>query len=336
MDGAPAHGRGWGGRRRHGAAPYHRRSMTPRHDAVLWVPPGIAPQHRALMPPEATVREIPVEADLPESLGRADMLVPHVSRRRLREVLPRLEGLQVIQTLSAGVDYFDGLIPDGVLLCDAGGVHDVGVSEWVLAAILTVQRELPLYVRQQEQARWQSAPALAGELCDSRVLIVGHGSIGRAVEQRLRGFGAVVTGVARRSRDGVHGIDELGELLPGADVVVVLLPLTVETRGMVGAAFIEQMKPGALLVNAGRGAVADTAAITEAVLAGRIRAALDVVDPEPLPAEHPLWSAPGALVTPHVAGTSARFIDRGWALVADQLRRYLAGEPLVNVVTDGY
>jgi phosphoglycerate dehydrogenase-like enzyme len=298
----------------------------------------MAPRHRALMPPEVTVREVPVEGDLPDSLGRADMLVPHVSRRRLREVLPRLDGLQVIQTISAGVDYLIEMIPGGVVLCDAAGVHDVAVSEWVLAAILAAQRDLPRYVRQQEQATWRSAPAPAAELCDSRVLIVGHGSIGRAVEERLRAFGAVVTGVARRPRpdEGVHGTDWLGELLPDADVVVILLPLTQQTRAMVDTKFIAQMKPGALLVNAGRGPVADTAAITDAVLEGRIRAALDVVDPEPLPAEHPLWSAPGAMLTPHVAGSSARLFDRGWALVADQLRRYLAGEPLRNVVTDGY
>jgi len=168
------------------------------------------------------------------------------------------------------------------------------------------------------------------------VLVVGHGSIGRAVEHRLRAFGAEVTGIARRARDGVHGVAELDTLLPEADIVVVLLPLTAETRGMVGAGFIERMKPGALLVNAGRGAVADTRAITDAVLEGRIRAALDVVDPEPLPAEHPLWGAPGVLITPHVAGVSARMIERGWALVADQMRRHLAGEPLLNVVSEGY
>jgi phosphoglycerate dehydrogenase-like enzyme len=312
--------------------------MSAGSDAVLWVPPGIAPEHRTLMPADVAVREIPVEGGLPESLGRADMLVPHVSRHRLREVLPRLDGLRVIQTLSAGVDYLDGMIPDGVVLCDAAGVHDIGVSEWVLAAILAVNRELPRYVRQQEQATWKGFASLAAELCGSRVLIVGHGSIGRAVEQRLRAFGAHVTGVARQPRpdDGVYGVDWLGELLPQADVVVILLPLTAQTRGTVDASFIAQMKPGALLVNAGRGAVADTEAITEAVLAGRIRAALDVVDPEPLPSDHPLWLAPGALITPHIAGTTARFIDRGWELVAAQLRRYLAGEPLLNVVTDGY
>jgi len=310
--------------------------MAAHHDAVLWVPPGTTAEHLAGMPPRVAVREIPVEGELPETLGRADVLIPHVSRRRLRDVLPRLDGLSVIQTLSAGVDFLDGMVPAGVTLCDAAGVHDVGVSEWVLAAILAMQRDIPLYARHQQNAEWKGAPRFAPEVEGSRVLVVGHGSIGRAVEHRLRAFGAEVTGIARRARDGVHGVAELDTLLPEADIVVVLLPLTAETRGMVGAGFIERMKPGALLVNAGRGAVADTQAITDAVLAGRIRAALDVVDPEPLPAEHPLWGAPGVLITPHVAGVSARMIERGWALVADQMRRHLAGEPLLNVVSEGY
>jgi len=290
--------------------------MTAATGAVLWVPPGIAPQHRALLPAEVEVREIPADGELPERLGRADMLVPHVRRSRLQQVLPRLDGLRVVQTLSAGVDRYLPLVPHGVTLCDAAGVHDLAVSEWVLAAILAMQRNLPLYVRQQDQARWQPAPTLARELGGSRVLVLGHGSIGRAVARRLRAFDAEVVGVARRARhaaeDGspVYGPEALGELLPTADVVVILLPLTAQTGGMVDATFVERMKPGALLVNAGRGAVADTQAIADAVLAGRIRAALDVVEPEPLPAEHPLWSAPGVLLTPHVAGTSEHFIER--------------------------
>jgi phosphoglycerate dehydrogenase-like enzyme len=170
----------------------------------------------------------------------------------------------------------------------------------------------------------------------ARVLIVGHGSIGRAVEERLRAFGAEVVGVALHAREGVHTAEELPALLPDADVVVVLLPLTSATHGLVDAAFLQRMKPGALLVNAGRGPVADTDALTAAVREGRIRVALDVVEPEPLPEDHELWTLPGALLTPHVAGTSEHFIDRAWQLVGEQLRRYLAGEPLRNVVREGY
>ena len=303
--------------------------------AVLWVPPDFTPGDAA-MPPGVEVRLIPVEGDLPDTLGRGDVVIPHVHRARLREVLPRLEGLRVVQTLSAGVDYLEGHIPEGVILCDAAGVHDVGVSEWVLAAILAMQRDLPMYVRQQERAEWKRPAGRARELSGARVVILGHGSIGRAVEERLTPFGAHVSGVVRHPRDGLHGVDDLPALLPEADVVVVLLPLTPATRGMVDAAFVARMKPGALLVNAGRGAIADTQAITDAVLDGRVRVALDVFDPEPLPAEHPLWSAPGALLTPHVAGTTERFVERGWRLVADQMRRYIDGEPLLNVVTEGY
>jgi phosphoglycerate dehydrogenase-like enzyme len=310
--------------------------MTTHATAVLWVPPGADPSHLALMPPGVTVREIPTEGELPERLGHADMLVPHLRRSRLRAVLQRLDGLRVVQTLSAGVDIYDGLIPEGVMLCDAAGVHDVAVSEWVLAALLAMQRDLPLYVRQQERRTWQGAPGLAREVDGAQVLVVGHGSIGRAVEHRLRAFGAEVSGVVLHPREGAHGVDRLADLLPHADVVVVLLPLTAATRGLVDAGFLAHMKHGALLVNAGRGAVADTEAIAAAAAEGRIRAALDVVEPEPLPAEHPLWSTPGVLLTPHVAGTSEGFVERAWRLVADQLRRYMAGEPLRNVVRDGY
>jgi len=312
-------------------------AMTSRATAVLWVPPGITDEHRALLPAAVEVRELPgPEGALPDTLGQADMLVPHIRRRRLREVLPRLEGLSVIQTLSAGVDRYLDLVPSGVTLCDAAGVHDLAVSEWVLAAILAMQRDMPLYVRQQREHRWSPAPRMARELEGSRALIVGHGSIGRAVARRLLAFGVEVRGVARTAREGVDAIERLPELLAEADIVVILLPLTPRTTGMVDARFVAGMKPGALLVNAGRGQFADMEAIADAVREGRIRAALDVTDPEPLPDSHPLWEAPGALITPHVAGTSEHFMTRAWQLVADQLGRFMAGEPLRNVVTDGY
>ena len=169
-----------------------------------------------------------------------------------------------------------------------------------------------------------------------RALIVGYGSIGRAVAERLRAFGATVDGIALHPREDAHGIDSLDALLPDADAVIVLLPLTAQTRRLVDAAFIARMKPQAILVNAGRGDVADTDAIVAAAREGRIRAALDVVDPEPLPADHPLWLTNGVLITPHVAGSSTAFLDRAWQLVGEQVRRYVDGEPLYNVVREGY
>jgi phosphoglycerate dehydrogenase-like enzyme len=242
--------------------------------------------------------------------------------------------LRVVQSLSAGVDFLIGRLPDGVTLCDAAGVHDASVAEWVAAVLLADAKRLPYFDDALRRGEWDHV-----ELADvegMHVLILGHGSIGRAVEERLAPFGVTFTRVARRARDGVHAIDELPDLLGVADAIVVLVPLTDATRALVDADTLARLKPGALLINAARGPIVDTDAVVAALNERRIRAALDVTDPEPLPEGHPLWSAPGLILTPHVAGDVPRFPHRAMALVADQLRRYAAGEPLRNVVSDGY
>jgi phosphoglycerate dehydrogenase-like enzyme len=213
-------------------------------------------------------------------------------------------------------------------------VHDSSTSEWAITAMLAYLREFPRFIRAQAARLWsyQITPELAGK----RVLIVGAGSIGEALAQRLAPFDVSVTRVARRARDGVHGVDELPRLLPDADVVVILVPLTAATTGLVDAEFLAAMPDGALLVNAARGPIADTAAITAEVSSGRLGLATDVTDPEPLPADHPLWTLPNVLITPHVAGSVLGFLPRAYGLVGSQLRRYVAGQPLDNVVADGY
>jgi phosphoglycerate dehydrogenase-like enzyme len=204
----------------------------------------------------------------------------------------------------------------------------------VLTAILASIREIPRFVRQQDEHLWQSKDTT--ELAGRRVLIVGYGSIGSAIERRLAGFEVEITKVARRARAGVHSIDELPELLPYADVVVVIVPLTDETRGLVDAGFLARLPDGALLVNASRGPVVDAGVLLAELHSGRITAALDVTEEEPLPADNPLWSAPGLLLTPHVGGDTTNYRGRLHSLVRDQVVRHLAGEPLVNVVQDGY
>jgi phosphoglycerate dehydrogenase-like enzyme len=168
------------------------------------------------------------------------------------------------------------------------------------------------------------------------VVLLGAGSIGSAVEARLAPFGATIVRVARRPRPGVLTMAELPAVLPTADIVVSLLPLTPETRGVVDARFLAAMPDGALLVNASRGGIVDTAALTAEVVQRRLRAAVDVTDPEPLPDGHPLWSAPGVILTPHVASDVHAEIPRAWQLAFEQVGRYARGEPLINVVTDGY
>jgi phosphoglycerate dehydrogenase-like enzyme len=167
-------------------------------------------------------------------------------------------------------------------------------------------------------------------------MILGYGAIGAAVEQRLAPFDVEVLRVARHARAGVHAVEELGSLLGTADIVVVLLPLTPATRGLLDGDLLALLRPGALLVNAARGPIVDTAALVELLEAGRVRAALDVTAPEPLPAGHPLWDAPGVLITPHFAGDTPAAERRAFALVGEQVRRYIRSEPLANVVKDGY
>ena len=267
-------------------------------------------------------------------LDRVEFLVADAwLAEQTADALPRMTSLRVVQTLSAGVDWVPPL-PPSVTLCDARGVHDIATAEWVMAVILATVRRLPESVIAQRSGHWERPDQQ--ELHGKRVLIVGYGSIGAAVEERLRPFGVEVERVARTARDGVHGIERVGELLPGADVVVVLLPLTSETRGLVDAGFLGRMKEGALLVNGARGPIVDTGALVEALGGGRVRAALDVTDPEPLPDGHPLWSAPNLLITGHVGGDTPGFRPRAYRLVGDQLRRYAAGEPLINVVEDEY
>lgn len=247
--------------------------------------------------------------------------------------LDGLPGLRLVQLMSAGAEKFAGHLPDGVALCNARGAHTPATAEWVVAAALAAQRGLPHFTREQDAGRW--TPGTEHSMVGARVLVVGAGDIGRLVGRMLAGFDVDLTYVARTARDDVRATADLPELLPDADVVVVIVPVTDETVGMVDARFLAAMKDDALLVNAARGVVVDTHALLDELTAGRLRAALDVTEPEPLPEGHPLWSAPGLLLTPHVAGAVPDTGARAFAAVADQLQRVLAGEPLQNVV-DAY
>ncbi|MFF4041946.1 2-hydroxyacid dehydrogenase [Streptomyces sp. NPDC001816] len=266
-------------------------------------------------------------------------VVPYMKRWPVKvRPLEHLTNVQVIQTLTAGVDdvtaRLSAIVP-GVQLCNARGVHEASTAELALTLTLASLRGIPQFVRAQQEERWQSAfyPALA----DKSVLIVGYGAIGSAVEDRLVPFEvARVARVARSRRTTarglVHPLTELPSLLPEADVVILCTPLTEETHGLVDAEFLARMKDGALLVNVARGAVVDTKALLAEVENGRITAALDVTDPEPLPPGHPLWQAPGVLISPHVGGPTSAFLPRAKRLLVDQLNRFVNQEPLRNVI----
>jgi phosphoglycerate dehydrogenase-like enzyme len=238
--------------------------------------------------------------------------------------------LRVIQTLSAGVDWLRGRVPVGVLVCNARGAYDGPMAEWVVGAILAMQRGLITARDAQSATEWR--PFEPDELAGARVIILGFGSIGSAVAERLRPFGVDVVGVARARREGVLGLEDLDGALPAADILIDLLPLSVETVGLLDARRLGLLRPGALLVNAGRGATVDTPALVDALRSGRLRAALDVTDPEPLPPNHPLWRLPSVLISPHVAGDSRRSLARAYALAGDQIRRFAAGERLEHRV----
>jgi phosphoglycerate dehydrogenase-like enzyme len=258
---------------------------------------------------------------------------------QLPGIFNELPRLRVVQSLSAGVDWLLPKVPPGIVVCRAVGVHDAPVSEWVVAAILSMQRRLPAFIEFQQRAEWSREIAEGAnswvhpieDLEGKVVLVVGYGGIGRAVAARLAPFGARVVGVARHPHDDARSTEDLPQLLPEADIVVNLLPLTPQTEQFMDSQFIAQMKTGALLVNAGRGRTVDTDALLAALEAGRIRAALDVTDPEPLPSEHPLWRAPNVLITPHIAGTVAKWEERAYRFAGEQIRRYAAGEPLLGI-----
>ena len=268
-----------------------------------------------------------------DGFGGAAFVVPIPYRQAdLVAVIDGLSELRVVQTLSAGVDRLADIVPAQVTLCSARGARDSAVAEWVLGALLGASTHVAECARTR---RWVDQMPLI-DLAESTVLILGMGSIGRAVADRLAPFGAEVVGVASHARDDLHGVDELPDLLPGADTVIVLTPLSDATRGLIDAGALASMRDGALLVNAGRGAVVDTDALLAETRSGRLRAVLDVTEPEPLPGDHPLWSAEGVIaITPHIGGNSPRANRLAAELAGDQLARYCAGEPLRNVVHQG-
>lgn len=259
---------------------------------------------------------------------------PFLASLDVAGVITQLPRLEVIQLVSAGAERFVDHVPDGIVLCTARGAHSGATAEWVVAAMLASIRQFPRFLAAQARGEWDKP--WNGELAGSRVLIVGAGDIGTALGRRLDGFDVEVTYVARSAREGVSAVRALPDLLPLHEVVVLLVPTTPETRGLVDAEFLAAMPDGALLINAARGPVVDTLALLSELTTRRLHAALDVTDPEPLPEGHPLWSAPNLLLTPHTAGSVPRAGGKALAVVLAQLERLLAGQPLQNVVRGGY
>jgi phosphoglycerate dehydrogenase-like enzyme len=247
------------------------------------------------------------------------------------EQLSHLPHLRVIQLMSAGADSWLPVVPPGVVLCSGRGVHGLSTAELAVGLVLSIVRELPRYLLQQAEELWQPGPRES--LSDKRVLVVGAGDIGGHVGEVFTALGAFVTLMGRSARAGVIGLDQLGDVLPDQDVVVLAVPLTAQTTGLVDQEFLALLKDGAILVNVGRGATVVTAALVAELATGRLRAGLDVTDPEPLPPGHPLWHSPGLVLTPHMGGGTRGWDVRGYRLVRTQLERLTSGQPLLNVVS---
>ena len=311
--------------------------------SVVWVPYPDWPAQLDL-PDGTVVKVFEGSGDLPAGIEDVEVYVlPYMGAAENGALMARMTSLKVAQSLSAGVETILPYVPAGVTFCNARGVHDASTAELAVTLMLASLRGVPALVRAAEHGEW--SPSVRPSLADRRVLLLGYGAVGKAVQRRLAGFECDVRRVARQARaagdDGpdapqVWAFESLRQLLPWAEVVVLTVPLTEETTGLVDAAFLAAMPDGALLVNIARGQVVDTDALVAETATGRLSAALDVTDPEPLPPDHPLWSHDTVLVVPHVGGATNAFPSRALALVRDQLGRHLAGDPLANVITGSY
>jgi phosphoglycerate dehydrogenase-like enzyme len=298
------------------------------------------------------VELIPLSEKLDRDL-EIDVWIPDPYPTRAQPIAPHLRGLKLVLALMAGTEWVPDAVGPHVTICNARGAHNVSTAEWALTAMLTMLKYFPFYLDMQKSGEWkrrydastlyaritkdsrpQYPPVMQEELTGKTVLLVGHGAIGQEVERILAPFRINLLRVARSARENptVHAIADLDELIPQADIVALILPLTSETHHLIAARQLALMRQGALLVNAARGPIVDTDALVEALNAGKIRAALDVTDPEPLPENHPLWKCPNLFITPHIGGSTPQFAPRAIKTAEDELRRYLAGQPLENVV----
>jgi phosphoglycerate dehydrogenase-like enzyme len=290
---------------------------------------------------------------LPDDLDyeiEIDVWIPDPYPARAMRIWPHLRGVRLVLSLMAGTEWIPGTVGPRVTICNARGAHNISTAEWTISAILAMLKYLPYYLDVQREGVWKRRfeasaqyaringdarplypPVMLEELTGKKVLLVGYGEIGKEIERMLAPFHVKLVRVARCARDGVHAVNELDSLLPQAEIVILILPSTAESHHLIGSQQLALMRQGALLVNAARGPIVDTDALVDELNAGRIRAVVDVTDPEPLPEGHPLWKCPNLLITPHVAGSSPQFAPRALKTAADELRRYMKGEPLRNV-----
>lgn len=281
----------------------------------------------------SSLKTLPIYGEFPDEddLSKITFYVPpYMAGARALEPIAKMSSLQVIQSPNAGVDDVLEILPKGVTLCNARGVHDVSTAELAIGLTISARRGFATFMSNQGRGEWIHERHNA--LADSRVGVVGTGSIGSLIASQLEVFDVEVIGFSRSGRGTSCTMADFDMLLPTLDVVILILPLTRESHHLMNRSRIGAMKPGATLVNVARGGIVDTAALVDALNRGHISAALDVTDPEPLPKGHPLWSAPNIIITPHVGGDSTAFNPRVRTLIESQLERFATGEPLINIV----
>ena len=267
-------------------------------------------------------------------LSQIDFYVPlYMGGAKALSYAAQMPNLKTLQMLNAGYDDALAYLRPGLRLCNARGVHDASTAELAVGLAIASRRGFPEFMREQIAGRWSHHRTSA--LSDSKIGIIGYGSIGKKIAKNLSGFEVSVTAFTQSGRDGSLTIDQLDAHLPELDIIILILPLSDSSRHLFNAQRLAAMKDGALLINVARGPVVETDALVKELNSGRIFAALDVTDPEPLPAGHPLWSAKNLLLLPHVGGNSDAFEPRGRALVESQLQLLAAGAPLEHVVAQG-
>jgi phosphoglycerate dehydrogenase-like enzyme len=266
---------------------------------------------------------------IPSDANDAEILVvgPAEQQSEVDDALiqiSQLPSLKLLQTLGQGTEQWDGLLPSELRLSTARGAHGGSTAEWALMALLALLRGLPSYIQNQKNHLWKGQRAQT--LLGANVIVYGASDLGNNVRDRLLPFGAKVTMVGTHAREGVVDDATARTFLGEVDAVIVALPLTPDTKHIVDAKFLASLSKGTIVINAGRGGLIDQNALMKELQAGRLLAALDVMTPEPLPSDSPLWDAPGLLITPHVGGNTIGADDRAWHVASERIRDYVEGK----------
>ena len=285
--------------------------------------------------PSSFKRLSPVTTPIETSdLSKITFYVPtYMGGRPALELTKKMPNLKVLQMPNAGYDDAMEFVREGMTLCNGRSIHDDSTAELAVGLTIASLRGFPDFVRNQDKSSWVHVKNKS--INDRRIGIIGFGSIGSTIAKMLSGFSVEILPFTQSGRDNTTAISDLDKHLPTLDVVILILPLTAESKHLFNAKRLSLMKDGALLVNVARGPIVDTDALVKELNSGRITAAVDVTDPEPLPSDHPLWRAKGVLISPHVGGNTTAFEKRARKLIESQLNLLAEGKPLNNVIVAG-